>query len=934
MTTRSQSGHRLAHLLRVLSLALLLVAAGGGIARAAPGDLDPGFGGDGKVTTAFFAEANASATIYALAVQGDGKIVAAGSASRSQQSGAGSGSEFAVARYNANGSLDSSFGGDGKVTTDIAGGQDYAYAVAVQGDGKIIAAGSANLNAASFYTRFTLVRYNADGSLDASFGTAGIVSTDFFGTNNAATSIALQPDGRIVVAGSAEEAGADRFALARYNADGSLDASFGTGGKVTTSFFGFDDGATAVALQPDGRIVAVGSAYPGGANNQFALARYNSDGSLDSSFGAGGKFTTDFFGANDLGHAIVLQSDGRIVAGGMAYPGGSGIDEFALARYHADGSLDPTFDGDGRTTVKFSSAYVRRLSAAGQEDGKIVASSWGVDGATGFDVFSIVRFNVDGSLDSSFGASGKVTTSFLGSQNQAFATAVQPDGNILAAGSAFDVSVGYSLFALARYQGGAGTAPTTALSGLSLNPASVTGGTASTATVTLTAPAPAGGLPVALADDSPATTVPAAVTVPAGATSATFTVATTSVTVSTLATITGTAGGASASASLTVNPAPPPTPAAPILLSPAAGATVTQPVILDWSDVAQAVSYEVQVDTTSTLAAPFSANPTVAVSQVTLSGLPAQRLWWRVRAFNSVGVAGPFSATRRFTPRAAPAAASLSAVSVSPASVVGPASATGMVTLTSGAPSGGAVVTLSSSNPAVASVPASVTLAAGATTASFGVTTTSVAASSSATLTATYGGISRTTTLTVTPPPPAASLSSLSLSPASVTGGGASTGTVRLTSAAPSGGVSVLLADDSAATSVPGSVTISAGAVAASFTVTTSTVAAATASTITATYGGATRASVLTVNPASAGATLTVTATGRAGERVLSSPAGLSVPVGTTASASFAPNSAVTLSVSNGRDAIWSGACSSGGSKARSCTVTMSGAAAVTANVQ
>ena len=98
--------------------------------------------------------------------------------------------------------------------------------------------------------------------------------------------------------------------------------------------------------------------------------------------------TTDFFGRNDLGHAVILQGDGKIVAAGLAYPVGSGTDEYAFARYNPDGSLDPSFDGDGRVTVPFSSAYIRRLSAAGQQDGKIVAASWGVDGATGFDVFS------------------------------------------------------------------------------------------------------------------------------------------------------------------------------------------------------------------------------------------------------------------------------------------------------------------------------------------------------------------------------------------------------------------------------------------------------------------------------------------------------------------------------------------------------------------
>src|SRR5207247_2272003 len=167
-------------------------------------------------------------------------------------------------------------------------------------------------------------------------------------------------------------------------------------------------------------------------------------------------------------------------------------------------------------------------------------------------------------------------------------------------------------------------------------------------------------------------------------------------------------------------------PTAPTLLSPAADATPAQPVTFDWSDVANATSYEIQVDDSVTIAAPFTANQVVNVSQATIGGLPAQRLWWRVRAQNSAGVFGPFSATRRFTPQAATAAASLSAVSVNPTTVVGGNASTGTATLTAAAPPGGALVTLSSSNTAAAGVPASVTVAAGATSASFTVSTTAV----------------------------------------------------------------------------------------------------------------------------------------------------------------------------------------------------------------
>ena len=484
------------------------------------------------------------------------------------------------------------------------------------------------------------------------------------------------------------------------------------------------------------------------------------------------------------------------------------------------------------------------------------------------------------------------------------------------------------------------TGPT--LSALSLSPTSVTGGSASTGSVTLSAAAPGGGAAVSLSGNSGATTVPASVTVPAGASSANFTVTTTSVTASTSATVSAVFGGVTRTAALTVNPsAPPPlaTPEAPTLLSPAADATPAQPVTFDWSDVANATSYEIQVDDSSTIAAPFVANQIVSVSQASLGGLPAQRLWWRVRAQNSAGVFGPFSSTRRFEPQAAtaPAVASLSAVSVNPTSVVGPTSSTGTATLTAAAPSGGAVVTLSSSNPAAAGVLASVTVAAGASSASFNVTTSAVSANTSVTLTASYNGTSRTSTLTVTPvpaPPPPASLNTLALNPSSVTGGGTSQGSVTLTSAAPTGGAVVSLSSNAAAATVPASVTVAAGASSATFTATTASVTASTAATISAALAGVTRTAGLTVNPPGANVTLTVSASGRSGERITSSPAGINVAVGSTQSASFAANSAITLSVSNGRDAIWFGACASGGNKTKTCTFTINGNASVSANVQ
>ena len=291
-----------------------------------------------------------------------------------------------------------------------------------------------------------------------------------------------------------------------------------------------------------------------------------------------------------------------------------------------------------------------------------------------------------------------------------------------------------------------GPPPAAALSAVSVSPSSVTGGSSSTGTVTLSAAAPSGGAVVSLSDNSAAASVPASVTVPAGASSASFTVTTSSVSAAATATISAVYNSVTLSAALTVNPpaAPPPSgPAAPSLVSPADAATgVAQPAALDWSDVTGAASYEVQVDDTATMSAPYVANPTTTASQVTLAGgLPAQTLWWRVRARNASGVFGPFSAARSFTPQGS------------------------------------------------------------------------------------------------TPPP-------------------------------------------------------------------------------------------------SGSATLTVTASGRSGERVTSSPAGINVSVGSSGSAAFTTGTSITLSVTNGRDAIWSGACSSAGSKRKTCTFTLNGASSVTANVQ
>src|SRR4030095_12640181 len=291
------------------------------------GTLDPSFGSGGKVINDFGCR---------IVLQPDGKIVAAGGAANPTD-----GFDFAVFRFNANGTPDTTFGSGGRTTTDLGGRFEGATSVALQPDGKIIAGGYAVVPVNQF-ANFAVVRYNSDGSLDLSFGTGGKVITNFGNISAQAYSLALQQDGKIVLAGYDHFNGGESFALARYNTDGTLDAGFGTGGKVHTEFTGVGQtGSLAfaydVALQPDGKIVAAGESTINGQRD-FALARYNSNGTLDPGFGTGGKVNSDFVGFDDLANAVTLQSDGKIVAAGAAASGtaASVLFNFALARYNSN----------------------------------------------------------------------------------------------------------------------------------------------------------------------------------------------------------------------------------------------------------------------------------------------------------------------------------------------------------------------------------------------------------------------------------------------------------------------------------------------------------------------------------------------------------------------------------------------------------------------
>ncbi|MDO8614707.1 MAG: hypothetical protein Q7T33_03085 [Dehalococcoidia bacterium] len=413
--------------------------------------LDPSFGIGGKVLTDIAGPVWEDEH-FTLIVQPDGKLVAPGKAYNS----ATGDFDFVVIRYNSNGSLDSSFDGDGKAITDIAATHDEALGLVRQADGKLVAAGVARNGALG---DFALVRYNADGSLDTSFGTGGRVRTDFFGADDVALGLVVQPDGKLVAGGYATlpQSGVD-FALARYNTNGSLDPSFGIGGISTTDFFGSSDWAFRLTIQSDGKLVAVGgTANTSTGNSDFAIARYNSNGRLDASFATFGKAgvgSTDFSNGTDYALAVLVQPDGGILAGGLAYGPGSGTFEMALARYLPDGTLDQNFATYGKkgvVTTDFFGDYDQMLALALQPDGKILAAGHAKHPKRNFE-FALARYNPDGTRDTSFGYGGLLSTDFFGGPDGVHGLVLQEDGKAVVAGDAFNPNTGGDDFALARYR--------------------------------------------------------------------------------------------------------------------------------------------------------------------------------------------------------------------------------------------------------------------------------------------------------------------------------------------------------------------------------------------------------------------------------------------------------------------------------------------------
>jgi uncharacterized delta-60 repeat protein len=379
---------------------------------AARGDLDPTFGSGGKVTTDF----GGSEIGWAVAVQSDMRVLVAGGRSASEAD------DFVLSRYTARGALDPSFDGDGKVETDF-GGFDWASDVAVQPDGKIVAAGRSFLGEEEADgADFAVARYNRDGSLDQTFGEGGQVLTTFDPSGIAgAGAVLIQADGKIVAGGHTGGGPEADFALARYLADGELDPSFGDGGRVVTPVSNVTDWLQVLAFQPDGKLVAAGYSYESLSQGHIALARYSADGSLDPSFNGDGIVVATSLPSGMVGEQLLLQRNRKLLVAGIG----------GVARFNADGSLDQSFGEGGRAR----SGNVAPWTAAIQPNGKILVIGTVSTGSPATGDFGVARLTAGGRLDRTYGRRGIVVNGFsAGSDDQALDAVLLPDGKLVVSG--------------------------------------------------------------------------------------------------------------------------------------------------------------------------------------------------------------------------------------------------------------------------------------------------------------------------------------------------------------------------------------------------------------------------------------------------------------------------------------------------------------------
>lgn len=342
----------------------------------------------------------------------------------------------ALFRYNPDGSLDESFGVNGIVYTAVVNPSMVSQNLKLQADGKILVAGSTAVAETSALFNFAVSRYNTDGSADDSFGVNGLLQTDFSNQGDKAHAVAVQADNKIIIAGETSSGGNQYFGVVRYLPDGTPDSSFGNEGKVNTGFgiAGFSDVANCIRLQPDGKIVIGGNAinFEQESDSDFAFLRLNADGSSDNSFGSGGKSEVGFGEFESLG-SFTLTPDNEIVAVGYTYSETEGTRGMVL-KLNADGDPDIDFGVGGR--LIYDSVGTVLNSVARQEDGKLLCGGYSYVNQSGMD-YLLIRLLSDGNADPGFNGTGSFTADFYGGDDFSWTMALQPDHKILLAGGSY-----------------------------------------------------------------------------------------------------------------------------------------------------------------------------------------------------------------------------------------------------------------------------------------------------------------------------------------------------------------------------------------------------------------------------------------------------------------------------------------------------------------
>ena len=403
-----------------------------------PGSLDQAFGENGLVDLDFGDDLSEHGSAFVR--QPDGKLIVAG-----VQIGAGP-APFAVARYLANGDFDQGFGDHGHTAIHVGGAaSNDAGGVALTPGGKIVLGGTSDLG------EFAVIRLRTDGTPDPTFNQTGDREFGFGpGSTDNAFAVAVQDDGKIVIAGSALQGGVKRMAVARLRKNGTLDPDWSGDGRVLTTFgASTDQRAEGVILLDDGRIAAVGEAELGANEHDFALAVYRPNGTLDHTFSGDGRATANF-GGNEFGYKAAEQPDGRIVVSGETDFGANDCD-WALARFKPGGALDQTFSGDGKVTTAFGPGCDIASGLLLLQSGKIVGV--GSKGDPGTFTPAVVRYRTNGTRDTTFSGDGKVVTSFGEGSGEFWGAAETPAGKIVAGGRTLHSTAEQGNFAMARYLG-------------------------------------------------------------------------------------------------------------------------------------------------------------------------------------------------------------------------------------------------------------------------------------------------------------------------------------------------------------------------------------------------------------------------------------------------------------------------------------------------